>query len=378
MQKLDNVLVVGAGLYGAVIARRLAEAGSHVLLLEKRNHVAGNSYSRRDPESGVEEHVYGPHIFHTADRRVWDYVRAFADFNDYRHTVWAKRHGRIYPLPFGLAAINLLLGKTLSPDEARAWVAAEAAREHLSGEPANLEEKALASIGRTLYETFVKEYTEKQWGRHASELPAFIISRLPVRYTYSVAYYNHPYQGIPVNGYGALVEAILRHPNLEVRLSHDFFALRDHLPPHDLLVYTGPVDRFFDYRFGPLSWRSVRFEKAVLPVQDFQGTSVINECDGTVPYTRTHEFKHFAPENPAFASPKTVIYREYSITPRPGDDLYYPVRAPDDLARLAQYQAAAAECPHVLFGGRLGSYQYHDMDNTIAAALAAADHLLAP
>ena len=242
---------------------------------------------------------------------------------------------------------------------------AEAAKEGI-GAPKNLEEKALSLIGRPLYEAFVKEYTEKHWGRKATELPAYIITRLPVRYTYDVGYYNDRWQGIPVDGYGAIFRKLLVHPNVEVRLNVDYFQVRDSLPPHDLLVYTGPLDRFFDYRHGRLGWRSVRFESRVLDVEDFQGTSVMNECDGAVPYTRTHEFKHFTPER-KFA--KTIVYREYSFAPGPKDDLYYPVRNADDLAIHAKYMAEARHIPHVVFGGRLGAYAYLDMENTVSTAL---------
>ncbi len=371
MEKTNTILIVGSGFFGAVMAERLAAAhNQRVIVLEKRPHIGGNSWSCADAETGVEEHVYGPHIFHTSNEAVWDYINRFTAFNDYRHTVWATRNGRVYPLPFGLAAINLLLGTCLSPGEARDWVAAEAAKENISV-PANLEEKALSLVGRPLYEAFVKEYTEKHWGRKATELPAYIISRLPVRYTYNVGYYNDHRQGIPIGGYGKLFANILNHPNIEVRLNTDYFAVKDTLPPHDRLVYTGAIDQFFDYKFGPLGWRSVRFEKQVLDIPDYQGTSVMNECDGAVPYTRTHEFKHFTPELPF---EKTVIYREYSFDPKPGDDAYYPVRTEADQQLLARYQQeAAATRPDVLFGGRLGSYAYLDMDQAIAAALKAAD-----
>lgn len=368
----QTVVIVGAGFYGAVLAERFAAGlGWKVLVLEKRGHIGGNCWSGPDPATGIEVHAYGPHIFHTSHVRGWEYINRFTAFNSYRHTVWAARRGRVYPLPFGLAAINLLLGRRLDPAEARAWVQAEAAREGITA-PRNLEEKALALIGRTLYEAFVKEYTEKHWGRKATELPADIITRLPVRYTYDVGYYNDTWQGIPVGGYGAIFRKLLAHPNIEVRLHTDYFAARDSLPAHDLLVYTGPLDRFFEYRHGRLGWRSVRFEKQVVDGEDFQGTAVMNECDGEVPYTRTHEFKHFTPE---LKFGKTVIFREFSFAPGPEDDLYYPVRAPADLAVHAKYLAEAQTMPHVVFGGRLGAYAYLDMENTVSTALETFDRL---
>jgi UDP-galactopyranose mutase len=370
-----TLIVVGAGFYGATIAERFASHGGwRVIVLEKRPHVAGNSYSRPDPESGVEEHVYGSHIFHPVFPDVWDYVNRFTTFNNYRHVVWARREGRIYPLPFGLAAINLLLGRVLSPAQAREWVEAEARSSGISA-PKNLEEKALSMIGRPLYEAFVKAYTEKQWGRPADTLPAYIITRLPVRYTYDTSYFSDPWQGIPVDGFGTWAEKMLRHPAIEVRLSADYFDAAPSLPPHDLLVYTGCIDEFFHYQFGDLGWRSVRFEKQVLPIPDYQGTSVINECDPDVSITRTHEFAHYTPDR---HFEKTVIYRETSFLPTRADDKYYPIRAPADLETLEKYQAlAAATVPHVHFGGRLGAYRYLDMDKTIHAALEDSAKLLA-
>lgn len=361
-----TVVVVGSGLYGSVMAERFANhLGWNVLVLEKRGHVGGNCWSCPDPDTGIEVHAYGPHIFHTSHARGWKYLNQYTTLNDYRHTVWAARRGRVYPLPFGLAAINLLTERRLSPEEARAWVQAEAAKEKIV-EAKNLEEKALSLVGRTLYEAFVKEYTEKHWGMKATELPAYIITRLPIRYTYNVGYYDDRWQGIPVGGYGALFARMLNHPRIEIRLNTDYFAVRGSLPPHDLLVYSGPIDQFFGYKHGRLGWRSVRFEKQVLHKEDFQGTSVMNECDGSVPHTRTHEFKHFTPE---LKFEKTVIFREYSYAPRPGDDVYYPVRTETDLAIHAKYKAEAESIPHVVFGGRLGAYAYLDMDNTVSTAL---------
>lgn len=361
------VVIVGAGFYGAVMAERFASAGRRVLVLDKRPHVGGNSWSRPDPDTGVEEHVYGPHIFHTSDETVWEYANRFTTFNGYRHTVWARRRGKIYPLPFGLAAINLLLGRSMGPAEARAWVADEVAREGIS-EPRNLEEKALSLVGRTLYDAFVKEYTEKHWGRPATELPAYIITRLPLRWTFDTNYYSSRRQGIPTDGYGAWFRRMLAHPNIELRLSTDYFDVRGTLPAGAPLIYTGPIDRFFGYKHGRLGWRSVRWEKEVKDTPDWQGTSVINECDGSVPCTRVYEYAHFTPER---RFERTIVHREYSFAPGPGDDTFYPVGTTEDAAILAKYRAeAAATCPDVVFGGRLGRYSYWDMDKAIAVALA--------
>ncbi len=317
------------------------------------------------PETGIEVHTYGPHIFHTSHEQGWKYLNRFTTFNDYRHTVWATRKGKVYPLPFGLAAINLLLERRLSPDEACNWVKDEIEKAGVV-DPQNLEGKALSLVGRPLYEAFVKEYTEKHWGRPATELPAYIITRLPVRYTFNMGYYSDRWQGIPTEGYGTLFKRMLSHPGIEVRLNTDYFDEKESLPDHDLLIYTGPVDQYFNYKHGRLGWRSVRFEKVLPDVEDFQGTSVMNECDGNVPYTRTHEFKHFTPE---MQFKKSVIFREYSFDPGPEDDVYYPIRTDADLAIRAQYQAESEAVPHVLFGGRLGAYAYLDMENTVSTAL---------
>ena len=368
MKKITDkpVVIVGAGFYGAVMAERFAEGGRKVVILEKRGHIGGNCWSRPDPETGVEEHVYGPHIFHTSDERAWKYANRFTEFNGYRHTVWARRKGKIYPLPFGLAAINLLLGRSMGPAEAREWVAGEVAKEGIE-EPKNLEEKALSLVGRTIYEAFVKEYTEKHWGRKATELPAYIITRLPLRWTFDTGYYVSKWQGIPVDGYGEWFRRMLKHPNIEVRLNTDFFKVRGELPEGALLIYTGPIDRFFDYNHGRLNWRSVRWEKEVKDTGDWQGTSVINECDGEVPWTRIYEYAHFTPER---KFERTIVHKEFSFAPGPEDDTFYPIGTPEDMAKLAKYrEEAAATCPGVVFGGRLGRYAYWDMDKAIAMAL---------
>ena len=359
-------IVVGAGFFGSVMAERISnKLGWKVLLLDKRPHIGGNSWSAPDQETGIEVHTYGPHIFHTSHEACWSYINRFTTFNGYRHTVWATRKGKVYPLPFGLAAINLLLGRRLSPTEARQWVADEVSKTGIL-DPRNLEEKALSLVGRPLYEAFVKQYTEKHWGMKARELPAYVITRLPVRFTYDVGYYNDRWQGIPDDGYGALFRKMLANPLIEIRLNTDYFEVQNKLPPHELLVYSGPIDQFFAYKHGRLRWRSVRFEKEVLNLPDFQGTSVMNECDGDVPYTRTHEFKHFTPER---TFDNTVIFREYSYAPNPGDDVYYPVRTDADMAIRAKYKVETEQFPRVVFGGRLGAYAYLDMENTISTAL---------
>ena len=365
--KTGRAIVVGAGFFGATVAERLAnDLGYEVRLLEKRGHVGGNSFSRPDAETGIEEHVYGSHIFHTSRRDVWDYVGRFAEFNNYRHAVWARHGDRLCPLPFSLATLNALLGCTWTPAQARAFIERETRAEAIAA-PANLEEKALSLVGRTLYEAFVRPYTEKQWGAPCRELPADIIARLPVRYTLRLDYFDDPWQGIPTDGYGAIFQRMLASPRIDLCLNTDFCEVRNSLPPHDLLVYTGPVDRYFDFRRGRLGWRSVRFEKEVLDLPDYQGTAVVNYGDAEFPFTRIHEFKHYVR---AADTPRTVIYREFAYTPGPRDELYYPVRSRQDMERYRGYEAdAAALFPKVVFGGRLGRYEYCNMDAAIGAAL---------
>lgn len=361
-------LVVGAGFFGAVIAERIAaDLGERVLVVEKRPHIGGNSYSEDDPETGIECHLYGSHIFHTSDEAVWRYINRFAGFNAYRHKVLTRYGDRVYLMPINLATINSFYGLDLSPTEAEAFIREEIAKERIA-DPKNLEEKAVSLVGRPLYEAFVKGYTLKQWETDPRELPADIITRLPFRFSYKGDYFNDPWQGIPLVGYAALFRNLLSHPNIEVRLDTDFFAIRHLVPEGCRVVFTGPVDRFFDYRFGTLAWRGLRFEKEVVAVGDFQGTSVMNYAESSVPFTRIHEFRHYHDER-TYPADKTVIFREFSLTARQGQDPYYPVNTKADRETYALYQAAAAALPGVTFGGRLGNYLYLDMDKTIAAAL---------
>ncbi|NDR52505.1 UDP-galactopyranose mutase [Actinomyces sp. 565] len=369
-----DLVVVGSGLFGATVAQRAAEElGVHVVVAERRNHVGGNAYSYPDPDTGIEVHRYGSHIFHTSNEQVWAYANRFTAFNDYRHHVYANHAGEIYPLPISLGTINQFFHAALGPEQARALIAEHAAE--ITGEPANLEEKAVSLIGRPLYEAFIRGYTAKQWQTDPTDLGAGIITRLPVRLNYNSRYFSDPYEGIPVDGYGTWVERMLDHPRIEVRLGTDFLAAdgvltRDACVDRVPVVYTGAVDRFFDYRLGALTWRTLDFETRVLPTGDYQGTAVINYSDADVPYTRVHEFRHYHPER-AYPDDATVIMREYSRMAGPDDEPCYPVGTPADRERLARYQQLAAELEpqRVVFGGRLGAYQYLDMDRTIASAL---------
>lgn len=365
-----DALVVGAGLWGCVVARELAEAGNRVLVLEARSLPGGNARSAIDPKTGIECHCYGAHIFHTADEKVWAYANRFVSFTDYHHRVLTEHAGRVYFMPLGLALINAFYGTNLKPADVPGFIAAEVAKAGLTGEPKNLEEQAISLIGRPLYEAFIKGYTQKQWHTDPKDLPAFIIRRLPVRANYDTGYFNDPHQGVPREGYFSLFKALLDHPAIQVRYNTDYLALRDHFPADLPIFYSGPIDAYFGYRYGALPWRGLRFEWETKPVTDWQGCTVMNYADADVPYTRIHEFKHFHPERTnVYRSNATIICREYPADWKVGDIPYYPVNTEASAALLARYQQEAAACPNVLFGGRLGEYRYYDMDKVIARAL---------
>jgi UDP-galactopyranose mutase len=377
-----DLIVVGSGFFGLTIAERVAdELGLKVLVVDRRPHIGGNAYSQAEPETGIEVHSYGAHLFHTSNVPVWEYVNRFTGFTSYVHRVYTNYRGEVYPLPVNLGTINQFFRAAYSPDQARALVA-EQASEFSPRDAANLEEKGISLIGRPLYEAFIRDYTAKQWQTAADELPAEVISRLPVRYTYDNRYFNDTFEGLPVDGYTAWLERMADHPNIEVRLNTDFFdetqpvnkkAVVGRIP----VVYTGPVDRYFDYTGGTLSWRTLDFEQEVLPVGDFQGTPVMNYADASVPYTRIHEFRHFHPERD-YPTDKTVIMREYSRFAERGDEPYYPVNTPADRESLLSYRELQAGEPNVFFGGRLGTYQYLDMHMAIGSALSMYTNKLAP
>jgi UDP-galactopyranose mutase len=375
-----DLIVVGSGFFGLTVAERTAsQLNKRVLVLERRAHIGGNAYSEADPQTGIEVHVYGAHLFHTSNKRVWEYCNQFTEFTGYQHRVFAMHNGTAYQFPMGLGLITQFVGKYLSPDEARAWVA-EQASEIDSKDAKNLEEKAISLVGRPLYEAFIRDYTAKQWQTDPKELPAAVISRLPVRYTFDNRYFNDTYEGLPVNGYTAWLEKMADHPNIDVRLDTDFFDVKDEIPAGTPVVYTGPVDRYFDYSEGWLGWRTLDFEREVLPTGDFQGTSVMNYNDADVPFTRIHEFRHFHPER-EYPSDKTVIVREFSRAAEKDDEPYYPINTPEDREKLERYRELAkveAAEKNVLFGGRLGTYKYLDMHMAIGSALTAFDNKIAP
>ena len=378
-----DLFVVGSGFFGLTVAERVAaELGKRVLVVERRSHIGGNAYSEPEPQTGIEVHRYGAHLFHTSNTRVWDYVRRFTGFTGYQHRVFAMHDGQAYQFPMGLGLVAQFFGRYYSPDEARALIAEQAA-EIDTADAQNLEEKAISLIGRPLYEAFVKDYTAKQWQTDPKELPASTISRLPVRYTFDNRYFNDTYEGLPVDGYTAWLENMAADERITVRLNTDWFDVRDGLRaanPLAPVVYTGPLDRYFEYAEGRLGWRTLDFEVEVLPTGDFQGTPVMNYNDADVPYTRIHEFRHFHPERD-YPSDKTVIMREYSRFADADDEPYYPINTENDRAVLAAYRRRAkAETAdaNVLFGGRLGTYQNLDMHMAIASALNMYDNVLAP
>lgn len=352
-----DVLCVGAGLFSAVIAQEAAEAGKSVLVLEKRSHIAGNIYTEKVED--IDVHRYGAHIFHTSDRKIWEYVNRFAEFNNFVNSPIANYKGEIYNLPFNMNTFAQMF-HIATPQQARDVLAKE--RGEITGTPQNLEEQAIQLIGRTVYTKLVKGYTEKQWGRSCTELPSFIIRRLPVRFTYDNNYFNDRYQGIPIEGYTKLTERLLEHA--DIKSGVNFLDDRDHwMSMADTVVYTGPIDEFFDYSLGKLEYRSLKFETEVLDMEDFQGNAVVNYTDRETPYTRIIEHKHFN----FGTQPKTVITREYPTEWQEGMEPYYPVKDEKNNLLYEQYQKLAEGTP-VHFGGRLGQYKYFDMDDTIAAA----------
>ncbi|MGZ4442639.1 MAG: UDP-galactopyranose mutase [Nocardioidaceae bacterium] len=372
-----DLVVVGSGFFGLTIAERCAnELGLKVLVLERRRHIGGNAYSEADPETGIEVHVYGAHLFHTSNKKVWDYVNRFTDFTGYQHRVYTNHNGQVYPMPINLGTINQFFDAAYSPDEARALIKEQSA-ELGDKQPENFVEKGVSLIGRPLYEAFIAHYTAKQWQTDPEQLSADIISRLPVRYTYDNRYFNDTYEGLPVDGYTAWLERMADHPNIEVRLDTDFFDVADDLKGRVPIVYTGPVDAYFGNCEGELSWRTLDFEREVVDTGDFQGTSVMNYPDDDVAYTRIHEFRHFHPERD-YPDDKTVIMREFSRFADKGDEPYYPVNTAEDRQKLLRYRDLAKKEPDVLFGGRLGTYKYLDMHMAIGSALSMFENKLKP
>ena len=367
-----DYLIVGAGLFGAVFAHEARAAGKSVLVIDRRPHIAGNVYT--EDIEGIHVHTYGAHIFHTNNRQVWDYVNRFATFNRFTNSPVANYRGELYSLPFNMYTFNRMWG-VVTPEQAAQKIAEQ--RGEISGEPRNLEEQAISLVGRDIYEKLIKGYTEKQWGRPCDQLPAFIIKRLPVRLTFDNNYFNALYQGIPVGGYTKLVARMLE--GVEVRLGCDYLEHRAELDAlAKKVIYTGPIDVFYGYRLGTLEYRSVRFETELLDIPNFQGNAAVNYTDRETPWTRIieHKWFEFGRDENGNDLPKTVISREYSSEWKPGDEPYYPVNDGKNGALYQKYRALADAEEKVVFGGRLGEYKYYDMDQVIAAALAACEREL--
>lgn len=363
-----NYLIVGSGLYGATIAQQAKKAGKSVLVIDKRPNVGGNIYTEK--VEGINVHKYGAHIFHTNNKEVWDYVTSFVDFNRFTNSPVANYKGELYSMPFNMYTFNKMWG-VVTPEEAAAKI--EEQKKEITGEPKNLEEQAISLVGRDIYEKLVKGYTEKQWGRDCKDLPAFIIKRLPVRLTFDNNYFNALYQGIPIGGYTKLIEKMLE--GIEVRLNVDYLENKEELDKlAEKVIYTGPIDAYFDYKLGTLEYRSVRFENEILDKPNFQGNAAVNYTDRETPWTRIieHKWFEFGKDENGNDLPKTVISREYSSEWKLGDEPYYPVNDAKNSALYEQYKALAEAEDNVIFGGRLGEYKYYDMDKTIEVALAMA------
>lgn len=359
-----DYLIVGAGLYGAVFAHEMVQRGKSCLVIDKRDHIAGNIYCRE--QSGIRVHQYGAHIFHTSDRKIWEYVNRFVEFNRYINSPIAVYHDEVYNLPFNMNTFSRLWG-IRTPSEAQSKIREQVRQLHIQ-KPKNLEEQALSLVGTDVYRKLVKGYTEKQWGRDCTALPKFIIKRLPVRFTYDNNYFNDLYQGIPIGGYTPLVEKLLE--GAEVQLGTDYFDLgKEQSGLAKRTLFTGMIDAFYQYRFGPLAYRSLRFETEELPMENYQGNAVVNYTAREVPYTRIIEHKHFE----FGTQPTTIISREYPMEWTPGAEPYYPVNDDANTALYEKYRELADQEQDVIFGGRLGHYRYYDMDKVITAALEAAE-----
>jgi UDP-galactopyranose mutase len=360
-----DYIVVGSGLYGAIFAHEAKAKGKSVLVVDKRPNIAGNVYTEK--QEGINVHMYGAHIFHTNDKRVWNYITQFAEFNRFTNSPVANYKGELYSMPFNMYTFNKMWG-VVTPEEAAAKI--EEQKKEITGEPKNLEEQAISLVGRDIYEKLVKGYTEKQWGRDCKELPAFIIKRLPVRLTFDNNYFNALYQGIPIGGYTKMVENLL--DGIEVRLNTDYLEHKAELDAlADKVVYTGPIDAYFGFKLGTLEYRSVRFENETLDIPNFQGNAAVNYTDRETPWTRIieHKWFEFGKDEDGNDLPKTIISREYSSEWKAGDEPYYPVNDEKNGQLYAKYKELADKETGVIFGGRLGEYKYYDMDTTIASVL---------
>ncbi|XDD52786.1 UDP-galactopyranose mutase [Leptospira sp. WS4.C2] len=371
-----SVIIVGSGFFGSVIAERVASVlNKEVLVIEKRNHIGGNCYSEIDPSTGIEFHTYGTHIFHTSNQKVWDYIQKFTEFNNYYHQVLTTFKNKVYQMPINLETINQYYGLNLKPFEVESFLEKEKAKEKTEQPPRNFEEKAISLIGRPLYEAFIKGYTKKQWNKDPKELPEFILNRLPIRKNYNESYYYSRWQGIPKDGYGKIFERMLANPKITTLLNTNFFEIRDQIPKNTILIYSGPIDQYFDYKFGKLEYRTLRFEKQTYPYEDFQGTSVMNYAEEEVPYTRIHEPRHLHPERTYGNT--TLTIKEFSSLDD-GSNPYYPINDQKNTDLVKVYRKEAENLKNVYISGRLGDYKYFDMHETIDAALTLFENQISP
>ena len=372
-----DLIIVGSGFFGATIAERAAsQLGLRVCVLERRPHLGGNAWSETDPDTGIEVHTYGSHLFHTNSEAVWSYLNGFSAFSTYRHRVMVRHDDRFFTMPMNLGTLSTLFGRFLTPSEAKAIVASEIAAAGIV-DPTNLEEKAISLVGKTMYEAFIKGYTAKQWQVDPRELPSDIITRLPVRFTFDDFYFDDRYQGLPLVGYNGVLNKMFSTPGVTIIQNTDYFDVAASIGHSVPVVYTGPLDRFYQYRFGELGWRTLDFEREVVDLGDFQGAAVVNYPDPDVSFTRIHEFRHLHPER-AYQKEKSVIFREYSRFAKRTDEPYYPIGSDSDRGRYEMYRKLADAEPNVIFGGRLGTYRYLDMHQAIGAALKVHENQIAP
>ncbi len=367
-------LIVGSGFFGSVLAERIAnKLKEQVLIIDKRNHIGGNCYSVDDRDTGIHYHLYGTHIFHTPNERVWKYINRFTKFNSYYHQVLTTYRNKVYQMPINLETINSFYNLNLKPFELDAFLKEEIKKEKITV-PRNFEEKAVSMMGRPLYEAFIKGYTMKQWQKDPKDMPESILKRLPFRTNYNESYYYSRWQGIPLDGYGRIFEKLLESKNIELKLNLDYFKIKDLIPADTRIIYSGPIDQFFDYKFGRLEYRTLRFEKEILPYEDFQGTSVMNYADPEVPYTRIHEPRHLHPERTDYPRNKTMIIREYSLLDD-GSNPYYPINDETNQNLILKYREEVKKLRNTIISGRLGEYRYYDMHDTINHALEVFDRI---
>lgn len=370
-----DIVVVGAGFFGSVVAEQASRDGYKVAVIERRPHIGGNCYTEDDTETGINVHKYGAHIFHTNNKNIWDYINQFTEFNGYIHKVKTKSNGKIYSMPINLDTINSFFGTEKSPEEATQWLN-ELRKQFSNTVPKNFEEQALALIGPDLYSAFIKGYTLKQWEIDPTKLPASIIRRLPVRTNYNDRYFNDRYEGIPINGYTPIFMRMLDHPNIEIFLNTAWEDVKKHTD-NKLVIYTGAIDQYYDYCYGNLNWRTLDFHLRIEEVDDYQGCSALNYADQSVPYTREIEHKHFLPEKQTVKN-KTIVSREYSRMASVDDTPYYPVNTEEDRIKFNLYKEKAEQESNILFGGRLGEYMYYDMHQVIGSALSTYKNKIKP